>query len=181
VSRNVSGQAYALSVLAPILDGHADALREQLEGLGDGAASPLARVPRTHIARWVVIDDVIYQGAGQRKRDTLPPRLLFSSNFDGDVGAYLEGLRTGMAAEADAIWNHCRGYPGHEDGPAFAAWIRSHMLEAALFFAAYGGMTVEQVHTNLDRRRRLLDLVIAGQGLPAADLKARFMAAFPLR
>jgi hypothetical protein len=181
VSRNVSGQAYALSVLTPILDGHADALRERLEGLGDGAASPLARVPGTHIARFVVVDDVMFQGAGQRKHDTLTPRLLFSSNFDGDVGAYLEGLRTGMAADADAIWGHCRGYPGHEDSPAFAAWMRSHMLEAALCFAAYGGMTVEQVHANLDRRRRLLDLVLEGQGLPADDLKERFMEAFPLR
>jgi hypothetical protein len=181
VSRNVSGQAYALSVLTPILDGHAGPLRAHLEGLGDGAASPLGRVPRTHIARWVVIDDVIYQGAGQRKRDTLSPRLLFSSNFDGDVGAYLEGLRTGMATDTDAIWSHCRGYPGHADGPAFAAWMRAHMLESALFFAAYGGMTVEQVHANLDRRRRLLDLVLEGQALPAADLKTRFMEAFPLR
>jgi hypothetical protein len=59
--------------------------------------------------------------------------------------------------------------------------MRAHTLEAALFFAAYGGMTVEQVHDNLDRRRKLLDLTLAGQGLAPADLKARFMEAFPLR
>ncbi|HEY7073977.1 MAG TPA: hypothetical protein VH418_01345 [Solirubrobacteraceae bacterium] len=181
MSRNVSGQAYALSVLTPILDGHADELRAHLEGLSEGADSPLARVPGTHIARWVVIGDVVYQGAGQRRRDELSPRLLFSSNFDGDIDVYLERLRTGMAADADAIWGHCRGYPGHADGPAFADWMRAHTLEAALFFAAYGGMTVEQVHDNLDRRRKLLDLTLAGQGLAPADLKARFMEAFPLR
>ena len=180
MSRNVSGQAYALSVLTPILDGHADELRAHLEGLGEGEASPLARVPGTHIARWVVMDDVMDQ-EGQPKHDRLGPRLLFSSNHDGDVGVYLEHLRTGMAADADAIWGHCRGYPGHDDGPRFAAWMRAHMLEAALFFAAYGGMTVEQVHENLDRRRRLLDLALAGRDLPPADLKARFMEAFPLR
>jgi ATP:corrinoid adenosyltransferase len=55
------------------------------------------------------------------------------------------------------------------------------MLEAALFFAAYGGMTVEQVQDNLARRRALLELVIAGQGMPPDDLKARFMETFPLR
>jgi hypothetical protein len=180
VSRNVSGQAYALSVLTPILDGHLDELRARLDELGEGDASPLARVPGTHIARWVVVEDVIYQ-EGQPKRDRLTPRLLFSSNHDGDVGAYLERLRTGMGADADAIWGHCRGYPGHGDGPAFAAWMRAHTLEAALFFAAYGGMTVEQVHDNLDRRRRLLDLALDGRSLPPDDLKARFMEAFPLR
>jgi hypothetical protein len=181
VSRNVSGQAYALSVLTPILPGRQDDLIAQLDAWGDGDASPLARVPRTHIARWVVIPDVVHQGAGQRKRDTLAPRLLFSSNHDGDVGAYLEGLRTGMGADADAVWSHCRGYPGHQDGPGFAAWMLAHTLEAALFFAAYGGMTVEQVHHNIDRRRKLLDLVMASQGAPAADLKTRFMETFPLR
>jgi hypothetical protein len=181
VSRNVSGQAYALSVLAPIADGQADALTAKLDALGEGEASPLARVPGTHIARWVVIRDVVYQGHGQRKRDQLTPRLLFSSNHDGDVGAYLEGLRTGMAEDADAIWDHCRGYPGHADGPAFAAWMRAHMLEAALFFAAYGGMTVNQVQDNLARRRALLGLVIEGQGMPPGDLKTRFMETFPLR
>jgi hypothetical protein len=181
VSRNVSGQAYGLTVLAPIVPGQERELAAHLEALGDGAASPLARVPGTHIARWVVIDDVIYQGAGQRKRDRLSPRLLFSSNFDGDLAAYLEGLRTGMADEADAIWGHCQGYPGHADGPAFAAWMRAHQLEAALFFAAYGGMTVDEVHANVERRRRLLDLVIEGRSLSPADLKTRFMEAFPLR
>jgi hypothetical protein len=180
VSRNVSGQAYALSVLTPIIDGQERDLSEHLDGLGEGDASPLARVPGTHIARWVVIGDVVFQ-SGQRKRDKLTPRLLFSSNFDGDVGVYLEGLRTGMGAEADAIWGHCRGYPGHEDGPGFAAWMRTHMLEAALFFAAYGGMTVEQVHDNLDRRRKLLQLALEGQSLPATELKSRFMETFPLR
>jgi hypothetical protein len=42
-------------------------------------------------------------------------------------------------------------------------------------------MTVDQVNSNLERRRRLLDLVLDGQGLPPAELKARFMEAFPLR
>jgi hypothetical protein len=42
-------------------------------------------------------------------------------------------------------------------------------------------MTVEQVHENLERRRKLLALVLEGQDLPPDDLKARFMETFPLR
>jgi hypothetical protein len=181
VSRNVSGQAYGLTVLAPIVEGRKAEVAARLDALGDGDASPLARVPGTHIARWVVINDVVFQDEGQRRRDRLPPRLLFSSNFDGDLDAYLEGLRTGMADDADAIWSHCVGYPGHRDGPAFAAWMRAHQLEAALFFAAYGGQTVDQVHANVAQRRTLLDFALHAQGLAPADLKARFMETFPLR
>jgi hypothetical protein len=180
VSRNVSGQAYALTVLTPILDGHAQALTEHLEALPQGPASPLARVPGTHLARWVVIDQVRHQGHGQRRRDALADsRLLFTSNFDGPLDPYLEALRIALGEDADAVWSHCRGYPGHGDRAPFAAWLRAHALEAALFFAAYGDQTLEQVRSNLDKRGRLMEFALGAQGLEAADLKARFEEAFP--
>jgi hypothetical protein len=180
VSRNVSGQAYALTVLTPILDGHVAELTAHLDALPEGDASPLARVPGTHLGRWVVIDDVKYQGHGQRHRDALgASRLLFTSNFDGELEPYLERLRTGLGEDADAIWGHCRGYPGHQDRAGFARWLRAHELEAALFFAAYGGHTVEQVHSNLDTRTRLIEFALEAQGLEPAELKARFLERFP--
>jgi hypothetical protein len=180
VSRNVSGQAYALTVLTPILDGHVQPLTEHLEALPEGPESPFARVPGTHLARWVVIDQVKYQGHGQRHRDALSSsRLLFTSNFDGPLDPYLEALRTGLGEDADAVWSHCRGYPGHEDRAGFAGWLRAHALEAALFFAAYGGHTLEQVRSNLDKRARLIEFALGAQGLDGAELKARFEEAFP--
>jgi hypothetical protein len=180
VSRNVSGQAYALTVLTPILHGHAQALTEHLEALPQGSASPLASVPGTHLARWVVIDQVKHQGQGQRHRDALrESRLLFTSNFDGPLDPYLEALRTGLGEQADAVWSHCRGYPGHRDRAGFPAWLRAHALESVLFFAAYGDQTLDQVRTNLDKRARLIEFVLSAQGLGPADLKARFEEAFP--
>ena len=180
MSRNVSGQAYALTVLTPILDGHAHELIEHLEGLPEGADSPLARVPGTHLARWVVIGQVKFMGQGQRHRDALKEsRLLFTSNFDGPLDPYLDKLRTGLGEDADAVWSHCRGYPGHRDQAGFAGWLRAHALEAALFFAAYGGHTLEQVHSDLDKRARLIEFALGAQGLSAPDLKARFEEAFP--
>jgi hypothetical protein len=179
VSRNVSGQAYALTVLTPILDGHVQELTEHLDGLPEGAGSPLARVPGTHLARWVVIDQLKYQGHGQRHRDRLDaPRLLFTSNFDGALEPYLDALRTGLGQDADAVWGHCRGYPGHQDRAGFARWMRAHEIEAALFFAAYGTHTVEQVHSDLDRRTSLIEFALEAQGLEPADLKARFLERF---
>lgn len=179
MSRNVSGQAYALTVLTPIKDGHEQPLVEHLNTLEEGDASPLARVPHTHIARWVVIPDVKFQGAGQRHRDDLgAARLLFSANHDGDVDAYLEGLRTGMGEAADAIWGHCRDYPGHENAGTFRAYMRAYQLEAALFFAAYGDQTVDDVIANVARRRQLIDFALAGQGLDDDALKSRFLETF---
>ena len=177
MSRNVSGQAYALTVLTPILDGHATELTAHLDALPEGEASPLARVPGTHLGRWVVIDDVKYMGHGQRRRDKLKSsRLLFTSNFDGDLDRYLRLLEDGLGEDADAVWGHCRGYPGR--GADFAPWLKAHQLEAALFFAAYGGQTLEQVRANLDTRTRLIEFALEAQGLPPDDLRTRFLERF---
>lgn len=174
--RNRSGQAYGLTVLTPVLDGHVSPLAARLGALGAAEASPLARVPGTHFARWVIVDDVVYEG-GRQRRDTLAAaRLLFTSNFDGPLGPYLEGLRTGLGEEADAIWGHCAGYPGRGDGGAFAGWLRAHQVESALFFGAYGDQTVATVRRNLDQRSRLMAFALEAQGLPPSDLQARFRA-----
>ena len=175
--RNHSGQAYSLTVITPILADHASALAAYLAGLGPESASPLARVAGTHFARWVILDDVVYEGGRQRRDALKAARLLFTSNFDGPLDAYLEALRTQM--DADAVWSHCAGYPGRADAPAFAAYFRSHQVESALFFAAYGDQTVAQVQANVAQRTRLIEFAMAAQGLPPAELQARFQAEFP--
>jgi hypothetical protein len=177
MSRNVAGQAYALTVLTPILDGHAAELTAHLDALPEGPDSPLARVSGTHLGRWVVIDDVKFQGHGQRHRDRLgASRLLFTSNFDGDLDRYLEALQAGLGEDADAVWSHCRGYPGR--GPGFAPWMKAHQLEAALFFAAYGDRTLEQVHADVGKRTRLIEFALEAQRLEPEGLKARFLETF---
>jgi hypothetical protein len=174
--RNRSGQAYGLTVLTPILEDRVSPLAAHLAALGPAEASPLARVPGTHFGRWVIVDDVVYEG-GRQRRDTLKSaRLLFTSNFDGPLAPYLEALRTGLGDEADAIWGHCAGYPGRGDGGAFAGWLRAHQVESALFFSAYGEQTVAEVRRNLDARSRLMAFALEAQGLAPAELQARFRA-----
>jgi hypothetical protein len=178
-NRNHSGQAYSLTVLAPILEDHGSALAAHLDGLGPQHASPLARVAGTHFARWVIIDDVVYEGGRQRRDALKASRLLFTSNFDGSLDAYLEALRTGMGEDADAVWGHCAGYPGRAAAAAFAAWMRAHQIESALFFGAYGDLTVDEVKANLAARTQLIEFALAAQGLAPAELQARFLAEFP--
>ena len=172
-------QAYGLTVLTPILPDRVSAIAAHLDTFGPEDASPLARVPGTHFARWVILDDVVYQGGRQRRDALKASRLLFTSNFDGPLDAYLEALRTELGTDADAVWSHCAGYPGRSDPAAFAAYFRRHQVESALFFAAYGEQTVAQVQANLAQRTRLIEFAMAAQGLPPAELQARFQTEFP--
>jgi hypothetical protein len=175
---DISGQAQAMSVLTAIRDGEENALARHLNGLGSGDASPLASVPATHFARWVVIGDVVYQGKGSREHLNCG-QLLFTSNFDGDLAAYLESLRTGLGKSADAIWGHCHGYPGSDDASRFAGYLRAHQVESSLFFAAYGDRTVTDVKASLAIRLKLIDFALRAQGLAPEALQAAFAASFP--
>jgi hypothetical protein len=176
---NVSGQAYCLTVLTPIIDGREMRLAQLLDRLPSGDGSPLAGVPGTHFARWVVVSDVVYQGPEQGQREHLArARLLFTSNFDGALEPYLEALRTGLGASADRIWGHCVGYPGSQDVEAFGRYLRHHQVNSSLFFAAYGDRTVSEVTRSLAVRQRLIEFALHSQGLAAPDLKAAFLAEF---
>jgi hypothetical protein len=168
----------ALTVLAPIVEGREDRLTRHLDGLPAGDGSPLARVPGTHFARWVVIPDVIDQDAGQRADHLKTSRLLFASSFDGPLAPYLEALRTGLGADADTIWGHCLGYPGHGEPEAFAGWLCAHRLTATLSYTAHD-RTVGEVHSNLELRARLIDFALGGQGLPPEQLRSGFRERFP--
>lgn len=177
-ARNTCGQAYALTVLTPILDGHESELARYLDALQGEAASPLASVPGTHFARWVVIGDVVYEGGRQRRDHLRFGRLLFSSNFDGPVEPYLKSLCTGLGEAADAIWGHCAGYAGSTDVGAFVKYMRAHQIESSLFFSAYGDRTVEQVTRSLALRRQLIDFALRAQEMEPAQLQSAFLETF---
>ena len=62
---NLSGNAYALTILSPIKAGHAqdeiayaDLVRDRLEGWNAEENSPMAQVPQTYLCRFFVLDDV---------------------------------------------------------------------------------------------------------------------------
>jgi hypothetical protein len=62
---NISGNAYALTVLSPIKNDHtkdgmayADIVRDRLQGWNTEDNSPMALVPHTYLCRYFVLDDV---------------------------------------------------------------------------------------------------------------------------
>lgn len=119
---NTSGNAYALTVLAPIQNGcigeisYAEIIRNRLQDLPLHEDSPLAKVPNTYLARLFILDDVFYEcntandalfnfgdlfsffsdrfrrAALPRKDNLRSKYLVFTSDFHGDLNVYLEGL-----------------------------------------------------------------------------------------
>ena len=92
---NKNGSVYGLTVLSPIIDdesatpSHDLQIREYLAKLPTGEESPFALAPGTHLARLVVMDDVIYVGAPACEEHLHSKYLIFESNCDGDLDSYL--------------------------------------------------------------------------------------------
>lgn len=119
---NTSGNAYALTVLAPIQNGcmgeisYAEIIRNRLQDMPLHEDSPLAKVPNTYLARLFILDDVFYESntandalfnfgdlfsffsdrfrrAALPRKDNLQSKyLVFTSDFYGNLDNYLEGL-----------------------------------------------------------------------------------------
>jgi hypothetical protein len=115
---NKSGSLYGLTILSPILDdesatpSHDLQIREYLATLPPTQTSPFASRPAPTSTRLAVMDDVIYVGMPSCEEHLKFKYLVWEANFDGELEPYLAHWPHSRAAEIDAIWSHCVGYPG---------------------------------------------------------------------
>lgn len=176
-SSNESGQAYAFMAMTPIVQGEESDLRSYLEGI-PRSSSPLAKLPRTHFARWVILEEFHHE-AGQRRREQLKSQyLIFTSNFDGPLDSYLDELGEQLVEEAGEIWGRCYGCPRPAAGAPLKDYLLHNQIDTGLFFAAYADATVERVVASLDQRERMIDFAVETQGLTPNELQRRFRQEF---
>jgi hypothetical protein len=177
-SSNQSGQAYAFMAMTPIVDGEEDALRAYIEGM-PRTASPFAKLPRTHLARWVILDGFHNEDKQPKKEHLRSRYLIFTSNFDGPLGSYLDELCEQLADEAGEIWGRCHGCPDPAAGVGLKRYLLHNQIDTSFFFAAYGEATVERVIASLDQRERMIDFTVEAQRLDPGELQRRFIEEFP--
>ncbi len=179
-SPNVSGQAYAFMAMTPVKPGEQDALATYLRGLRARGPSPLAKLPRTHMGRFVIVHDFHNDPSwGQPHEEHLDlPYLIFTSNLDGDVDSYLDELCEKLAPEAKEIWGRCVGCPASAQGAELKAYLKHNQIDTGIFYAAYGHATVGTVKRCLRQRERTSEFAIAAQGLDPAALHEAFLKQF---
>jgi hypothetical protein len=176
LTKNTSGQMYALTVMTPIVATQLSVLQDTLTKLPQ--PSPFARLSATHFARLVIIPN--RHENGQPAVETLPSfQLLFSATFDGELSGYLDALCSELANEAQAIWSCCEGAPAPAAGAPLKAYLEHNQVQTGLFFSAYPDATVADVVQALDMREAMIDLAIASQGMAPDDLRQAFRERFP--
>ncbi len=176
---NFDGGHYFLTVFAPVKTGvverdgrsnrsHEQLLRKTLAELPTarqtrfsaeigGKNSPFSRNKRTHLARFAVLDDVIYNGRNAtgalsgggnpiipQPVDRLNcPYLLFAAEFDAatadeaDLDSYLDELWLTMEPELRAIFQHCVGFENVSTSGSFIDYIKQCQIETTMPFNDY--------------------------------------------
>jgi hypothetical protein len=177
---NYDAGHYFLTVLAPIRAGsvlngdqsqsHKHMIKETLAllpnaertiaSLGNAPGSPFSRTKMTHFARFVVLDDVVFNGRTTcdtlvdairgvnplipQKVDRLStPFLIFAADFDADSGddsalrKYTATLWASMAPELTDIFRHCEGFDGTKTADDFHRYITRCQIDTTMPFNDY--------------------------------------------
>ncbi|HYD79761.1 MAG TPA: hypothetical protein VEC06_08125 [Paucimonas sp.] len=201
---NVSGKAYGLTVLCPIKPGHtgeiaySDEVKCRLLEWNTRQNSPMTKVPQTYLCRYFVLDDVFTEAlAGAEGRGTwldvfacwfkpiydlgLPREehlksryLVFSSNFHGDLDAYLRGMWNAIGEEICRVWEYCYAFEQVCDADSFIAYMKKCQLDVSLFFVGSTDDPLEEQLKSLYLKQEFAHFVLEHQGMEPARLQAAF-------
>ena len=138
------GTVSAVTVLTPVLPDKLEALTRCLHRIDADArspqsgGSPFEEVRSTHVARWVIVDQLVNEKRSGAPLRVDPPRLLFGAVGDGKPDEFLRRLCTELPQNARDIWgNHCRG----ADSTDLYRYLRRHRLRGGLLYAGYKART----------------------------------------
>jgi hypothetical protein len=178
---NQSGSIYGLTILSPIRDephlkiSHGLAIRMYLQSLPVDGRGPFGKVSSTHMARLVVLDDVVYFGMPSCEEHLQSKYLVFESNFDGKLDDYLARMAVEARDEVHGIWQHCIGYPGVENVPAFIAYMKRCQVETTFYFADVNDKTVRQTLQALQTQSAVASFIEKNQAKSPVDLQKAFI------
>jgi hypothetical protein len=204
MSSNMSGKAYALTMLCPIKPGvegngaFCDVMRDKLEAWNELRQSPMARVPNTYLCRYYILDDVYTEslpGGGiwdtlsdiwpvlskKNRLEALPYEehlqsnyLVFSSNFHGDLDAYLQGMWREAEQDVRSVWQYCYGFDKVIDADSFVAYAKLCQLDATLFFVGSNDDPLDEQLKALYIKQEFSRFAQTTQDLPAAALRQAY-------
>jgi hypothetical protein len=163
---------HGLCTLIPVERGREDQLRDRLRRMPIGPRSPMIRVHGTHYARWAIVH---LEDAKGRPLEGEPAYLLFASEFDGPVDAYVPRMCAKLGRDAHEIWGHCEGYPGLDALPDL---LLAHRVKPGYSVIAYPEATVETVRAAFALRERLNDFLVRTATLDSHALHRAWQGRF---
>lgn len=171
------GEVYGYSGFFPIREdvtspSHIDALRGLLADLPIGEGSLFSRTRRVHGARFFVIDDAIYNGHPSVEEHLAYAYLAMSITFDGDLPDLAARIADVGAAEFEALFSHCYGYPGAASAEAILGYLKACQIETTFLYVDTDDATLEEMLRALQAHARIASMIERAQGKSTAERRA---------
>ncbi|MEO8764224.1 MAG: hypothetical protein ABI416_08050 [Ginsengibacter sp.] len=137
-----------LTLLTPVSKDCFEKLNQILEkfkvGLNAGLNEKFDKLGTLHYARWFVLQQESFR---DKTAFPVPVRLVFSSNFDGDVETHLTGLLTVFPEYFDELYECCEGYPepALRDTESRKRYLVKWKVKEAAFYIGAPGRTLRQI------------------------------------
>ncbi|HMD57893.1 MAG TPA: hypothetical protein VKG82_10525 [Solirubrobacteraceae bacterium] len=96
---------------------------------------PLLRLSFIHFAHWSLIERVPAGVAGARR--LAHPYVLFQSNFDDELSAYIDAFSLVVPGRMRAMWQGVFGFPGPRPVDRFLSFILARTTPAQYYYCAY--------------------------------------------
>jgi hypothetical protein len=153
-SRNVDGQAIAITVFSPVKWWGRIWLRLVFlyARLVPSSGGDLVRLSFIHFARWSFVRRLPPNRSGQKLRYA---HLFFESNFNGGWEEYIDAFSHVLTSGMKAFWGSSYGFPQPLPTAPFKRYIRRNEIEASHFYSAYPKATVTMVRSALDLEGQL--------------------------
>ena len=140
-----------------ILDKKLSAIRENLQ---QGTETAFKKVSTLHYGRWVILSRESF-----RDEPAVPvgTRLIFSTNFDGDIDNHLTELVTQLEKYMDDIYECCEHYPepGLRTTESRKNYLKKYSLKTSAFFNGAPGRSLKQIHQEESLRNYICNYINA--------------------
>lgn len=159
-------QQNPLTLVTKIIPEQVPVLREYLcnmkNELKAGDHELFEKTNNIHYLRWLIIDDPSDIFFKKDPPNPHPdPKLVFSSNFDGDVKSHIQDLCNIATKEIDKIYECCIGYPDEKDRNSVSRieFLDESKVKASSFYIGARGRTVIQIKRENKLRNHLKCLI----------------------
>lgn len=173
---NVSGKAYAMTVLTPMPPGRTwiNVMLFRLARLLPGTLAGLKGLSLIHFARWAMIrrNDWPKNGGAALTHDYM----LFCSNFNGTWDQYIDAFADGIPTGLDLFWYASDKYPHSIPISPFKTYIRANQIDNDFYYNATPGAAQRDVKAAMRVRAAVLDLAKSTQGATPEAFAAAYRA-----
>jgi hypothetical protein len=187
----------SLLVMPRVLAGHFRQLEALLDSIADppdgedfeiNPLVPFLKLRTVHFARILLHHPSpseaapipAWNGRPQARGPAIPPKLLFSTDFDGPLDEHLEELLDVAGPGLDRILRHCEGWPGLGDRRLARDFLLLNRVPTSAFYTGTMNRSVDQIRREADLRDRIqayLDRATLDPGFPAdpVEIRARIL------